>query len=138
MILAKHRVLLASTGQWTQQDPLGFRAGDSNLRRYVANDPTNTIDPTGLDGNLAEQLGYKPVLQSLYGEWSGIAQEFTHHQWGTIGNSLNPFSQGQSLPFLDGKVTTTINFSGTSNYVIDALYDNDTKTVFVEAVSKPL
>lgn len=29
-------------------EPLGFEAGDANLQRYVGNDPTNRIDPTGL------------------------------------------------------------------------------------------
>jgi hypothetical protein len=35
------------TGRWTGQDPLGFDAGDSNLYRYVHNDPTNLTDPSG-------------------------------------------------------------------------------------------
>jgi len=38
-----------SDGRWTSQDPLGFKAGDTDLYRYVANDPTNAIDPNGLD-----------------------------------------------------------------------------------------
>ena len=37
----------ASTGQFTQQDPLGFRASDYNLYRYVLNQVTNATDPTG-------------------------------------------------------------------------------------------
>jgi RHS repeat-associated protein len=38
-----------SDGRWTSQDPLGFKAGDTDLYRYVANDPTNAIDPNGLE-----------------------------------------------------------------------------------------
>ncbi|MFI5460129.1 MAG: RHS repeat-associated core domain-containing protein [Isosphaerales bacterium] len=37
-----------STGQFTSDDPLGLRAGDPNVRRYVANAPVSAIDPSGL------------------------------------------------------------------------------------------
>jgi hypothetical protein len=29
------------------KDPIGFDAGDANLYRYVGNDPTNRVDPSG-------------------------------------------------------------------------------------------
>jgi RHS repeat-associated protein len=35
-------------GRWVNQDSLGFWAGDPNLYRYVQNDPTNVVDPSGL------------------------------------------------------------------------------------------
>ncbi len=35
-------------GDFMSQDPSGFSGGDSNLMRYVGNDPTNAVDPTGL------------------------------------------------------------------------------------------
>jgi hypothetical protein len=38
-----------STGRWASEDPLGFNAGDSNLYRYVVNNPTNAVDPSGLE-----------------------------------------------------------------------------------------
>ncbi len=37
-----------STGRFTGEDPAGFAAGDTNLNRYVRNDPTNLRDPSGL------------------------------------------------------------------------------------------
>jgi RHS repeat-associated protein len=36
------------TGRWTVKDPVGFRAGDTNLYGYVLNDPVNFTDPQGL------------------------------------------------------------------------------------------
>ena len=36
------------TQQWMEQDPIGFAAGDSNLKRFVGNDPINAVDPSGL------------------------------------------------------------------------------------------
>ncbi len=38
----------AAIGRWTQEDPIGFAAGDANLYRYVGNGPTNAVDPSGL------------------------------------------------------------------------------------------
>jgi RHS repeat-associated protein len=36
------------SGRWISEDPIGFRAADQNLYRYVRNDPVNKTDPTGL------------------------------------------------------------------------------------------
>ena len=36
------------TGRWTARDPIGFAGGDTNLYGYVASDPVNFVDPTGL------------------------------------------------------------------------------------------
>jgi RHS repeat-associated protein len=38
-----------ATARWMSQDPLGFNAGDSNLYRYVNNQPANAMDPSGLN-----------------------------------------------------------------------------------------
>lgn len=39
-------------GRWMEEDPLGFDAGDVNLYRYVGNDPTTYVDPTGTSEKL--------------------------------------------------------------------------------------
>jgi len=38
-----------TTARWLTQDPLGYDAGDSNLYRYVHNEPTGATDPSGKD-----------------------------------------------------------------------------------------
>jgi RHS repeat-associated protein len=38
----------ADVGRFMSEDPMGFRGGDVNLVRYVANNPVNKIDPLGL------------------------------------------------------------------------------------------
>jgi hypothetical protein len=43
-------------GRWMQEVPIGFQAGDPNLERYVANNPTNMTDPSGLAGQVQYTL----------------------------------------------------------------------------------
>src|SRR5262249_14955757 len=50
-------------------DPIGFAAHDSNLYRYLANDPTALTDPTGQ----AALLGYIPLLTQ--GKYTFITRE---------------------------------------------------------------
>ena len=37
-----------SVGRWLEEDPIGFDGGDADLYRYVGNNPTNAVDPSGL------------------------------------------------------------------------------------------
>ncbi len=54
-------------GQWLSEDPIGFEAGDSNIRRYVGHDVLRQTDPTGLVqplspfGNPINSLGPTPT-----------------------------------------------------------------------------
>ena len=42
------------------QDPIGFAAGDANLYRYVGNEPTLYVDPSGLQGHPGSNPRPKP------------------------------------------------------------------------------
>lgn len=37
-------------GRWVQNDPIEYEADDPNLYRFVSNNPTNQVDPSGLVG----------------------------------------------------------------------------------------
>jgi RHS repeat-associated protein len=57
LILSGARWYDASTGRWMSNDPSGFAGHDSNLSRYVGNNPTNGIDPTGRETNSIQDCG---------------------------------------------------------------------------------
>jgi RHS repeat-associated protein len=42
-------------GRWLQTDPLGLKAKDPNLYRYLADNPTNLTDPSGLKWRVSRQ-----------------------------------------------------------------------------------
>jgi hypothetical protein len=52
------------TNLFETYNPLGFEAGDANLFRYVFNNPTNLVDPSGLDFKFAgEKMTLSVQLQ---------------------------------------------------------------------------
>lgn len=64
-------MLNAGVGRFISEDPLGFRAGDTNLYRYVGNKTTSYVDPYG---NIELRLAYSEVAPSVavYADvWNG-------------------------------------------------------------------
>jgi len=60
----------ASIGRFIEKDPIGFAGGDTNLYRYVANNPVNWTDPSGLQWWVAPLRGVlKPLLGNLLGKF---------------------------------------------------------------------
>jgi RHS repeat-associated protein len=45
----RHRDYSATLGRFIEMDPIGFDAGDNNWYRFVANEPTGSVDPLGLE-----------------------------------------------------------------------------------------
>src|ERR1700694_2868773 len=60
-------------GRWLEEDPTGFDAGDMDLYRLEGNNPTNEVDPSGLEW---QRIGGKPVTikdnKFKFGEGEGI------------------------------------------------------------------
>lgn len=54
------------TGQWMSEDPIGFAAGDANLRRYVGNEVAKKRDPSGLydEFKIKVFVGHNSSVQS--------------------------------------------------------------------------
>ena len=53
-------------GRFASEDPIGFAGGDLNLSRYLANNPVNVVDPSGL-ANKTVETGVKGMR--LFLEW---------------------------------------------------------------------
>lgn len=52
-------------GRWTQEDPIEFTGGDPNLYRYVGNEPTDWIDPSGLQGTKPIPVVIGPAIPNV-------------------------------------------------------------------------
>ncbi len=83
--LAVERVENPAIGRWTQQDPLSFSAGDTNLYRYVGNGATDGIDPLGLTEGIPIPGPGNPTIH-IDGESMGTRT--THVQFGPPGNQM--------------------------------------------------
>jgi RHS repeat-associated protein len=54
-------------GTWISEDPIGLAGGDANVYQYVGNQPTGSIDPSGL---------YEvPVIQPLINYFTGLTKQ---------------------------------------------------------------
>ncbi len=61
----------AFTGRWTAKDPIRFNGGDTNLYRYVGNEPVNRIDSSGLVWTAQNIIGIITGMSQVV--WAGAA-----------------------------------------------------------------
>src|SRR5262249_35198116 len=64
------------SGQWMEEDPEGFAAGDANLRRYVGNGVTNGTDPSGR-GLYPRSFERTFIMYGFPDNWTGWSDEGT-------------------------------------------------------------
>ena len=53
------------TNQFLSEDPIGFRAGDANLRRYVGNSNPNATDPSGMLPNKNNAISLEQLIRLI-------------------------------------------------------------------------
>jgi RHS repeat-associated protein len=78
----------AKLGQFVSQDPIGFAAGDSNVRRYVANSPSDSIDPSGLDRWIVWQTVHAFIVVEVWSADGSKVIGYKQLHFDIIGHSI--------------------------------------------------
>lgn len=83
-------------GRWFTEDPIGFDGGDANLYRYVGNNSTDEIDPSGKIGIFIDGYMYAKedhtIIGAIYNAYPGRenVKNFTIHHLPAISIPLFP------------------------------------------------
>jgi RHS repeat-associated protein len=89
----RHRDYSAALGRWMQTDPKGYEAGDSNLYRFVFDNPSTLTDPQGLGCGCSSDStagtapipvvagGPSDVPKQLQGKWEVSINASDDHCW---------------------------------------------------------
>ena len=101
----------ASTGRFVNEDPSGFKGGDTNLFRYVGNDPLDRIDPSGLTAKWAGYGGKGSVPAAGWGAYGAGGQDFSK-LYGSLGQVFDrlPSQQSQAANTFTGKSDRGVPF----------------------------
>jgi len=105
-----------TTGRWTSEDPVRFAAGDTNLYRYIFNNPTNATDPSGegvwgwvkaVGGGLEIAAG---VGIGVAAGWTGIglvpAAALIAHGADTTQAAVREIATGKEVRTITANLTT--------------------------------
>jgi RHS repeat-associated protein len=77
----------ANVGRFINEDPSGFAGGDTNLFRYVGNDPLDRVDPSGLTSKWAGYGGKGSVPAAGWGAY-GTGGLMSVSEFGRLSGSL--------------------------------------------------
>lgn len=104
-----------ATGTWMEEDSIRWSGGDTNLKRYVGNNPVNLIDPTGSlnvplwkNQNLFGTVTYTVITfegRALDGRRfnaggeAGELHSFTFIEAKQVSYQQPPFAGGRKIPY---------------------------------------
>ncbi len=129
------RVYDPQLGRFLQDDPIGFAAGDTNLQRFVRNDPVNRIDPSGLRDNYAAagaeltigvggtvQAGLAYDSETGFSDFGpfftfGVTLGFNGGLSGVVGSTPDVTGAAQSVNFGGGPVTASVQVDEHGNVI---------------------
>ena len=107
-------------GQFLTGDPLGLAGGDTDIRRYVTNNPISRVDPLGLESVFVGFGGQGFLIQGTVGLTfsNGTTYLTTGANWGISGTTFLKISPSDTEPgtSLDGTTQTIIPLSPFSSY----------------------
>ena len=138
-------------GRWTAKDPVRFGGGQTNLYSYVANDPVNAVDVTGLGGGGNSQFSYdndylmallhqqnqpgwmhaSPELQAF---WQNVHSNGPLQPWQSEA-ILNQLEQG--VPISDIQVPFESHATQTINVAVPQMNPNNYSTTASGGLSMP-
>lgn len=139
------RYYMPTLGIFMSEDPLGFCAGDANLRRYVANRPTGATDPSGMQaiadfgGLIASQIEVLTTLLEFGGD-----DPYSFRVGGKVGQIGAGLSGDFSLTGpLGGGIDGNLNLtdpskSGPQLNIGDAVFNNGDEGIANKAGAKAL
>ena len=108
-----------SVGRFINEDPTGFRGGDTDLYRYVNNNPMTMVDPTGLRGS---DIGnYQGIsLLDVASSAASVSVNLASLTKGTL-NSLG-FEETGTLNLYSGKWATPLAMEASGYTINDTPY----------------
>ncbi|WP_437231234.1 RHS repeat-associated core domain-containing protein [Planctomicrobium sp. SH661] len=124
--LLRRRPLTSEIARFDAEDPLSFDSGDEDLYRYVNNNPTNAVDPSG-EGpqwhhllpqareSIFIEAGFKP-LEIHEPQWGWMMDEDDHRKlhgpWNSDWNSWYLARKQKGLPITRRAVQGQLRASG--------------------------
>ncbi|MCW9679746.1 VWD domain-containing protein [Dolichospermum planctonicum UHCC 0167] len=112
-----------SLGRFTAVDPIGLLGGDTNLYRYVSNDPVIYADPSGL-----ARFVYRPLSGSLGGLYPIGRNPLDNYTNTEIAHEQIFFDDGTNIGFFDDGRVRPDNQENLKNYDQNSkskYYDDD-------------